>query len=431
MKGMLFDLEAERALLGTMLADNGVIDAVGIEPDEFYRTAYGVVWQTGMEMYRDERPVDIVTLCAELTKRGKMAEVGGAAEIAILPDMPASIAQHYADIIRELAVRRKIAEGCQRLAAMATNRETELMDMEVGAGALLTKIQAGQASGGTIGAPALSAKCLAAIRTKVEARLYTGFVGLDSNGLSPEKVGLSVIGAYSKVGKSTYCAALADNIAATTDGHNVLYIGTEEAELPLGQRIIARYTGIPLVRLRKAMLYAGEDEIVDTAAARLGRLRLRARYMGGKPVGEIIALINGSIREYGTDVVFVDHIQRIPGKGDKRYVIDDAVMRLTDLANARGIAVIAASQLNRYWDGLKEDGRVPPMPGTSAIKESSAILENASVVHLLHRPRRYSEDEDPTVAWVNVCANRFGETGPIRMDWIQGPTIIDHGGMRP
>ena len=78
------NLEAEEAVLGSLLIDPDAVFRVAsfLSADDFYREKNGWIYQAILDLHDRREPVDFVTLCDELDRRGQLKEVGGAASVS-------------------------------------------------------------------------------------------------------------------------------------------------------------------------------------------------------------------------------------------------------------------------------------------------------------------------------------------------------------
>ena len=208
---------------------------------------------------------------------------------------------------------------------------------------------------------------------KFAEEIKTGFPEFDklAGGLYP---GLYTIGAISSLGKTTFCAQLADQIAA--GGHDVLFFSMEQTKLELVSKSITRW-------IAKKDL----STTVTSLAIRRGRfpkgVHAAAREYG-ESVGDRLSIIEGIfdcsieyianyIRDYikindRRPVVFIDYLQILEPteKGDTtRDTIDAAIKELKRLSHREGIPVIVISSLNRQnytlpidFESFKESGTI-------------------------------------------------------------------------
>ena len=88
------DLEAERAVLGSILLDNVALSNVEgiLAASDFYHPAHGVIYEAIVSIAGRREPVDVVTLAAELRSRERLNTVGGAQYLGELTDTIPTVA---------------------------------------------------------------------------------------------------------------------------------------------------------------------------------------------------------------------------------------------------------------------------------------------------------------------------------------------------
>ena len=101
------NLEAERALLGSVLLDNGALNVAleVIGKDDFFSDAHRLTFEKMTEISEKNRTIDLVTLAEEFSKEGLLEKIGGAAYLAALTDgvpvgSSASVTE-YSRIVKE------------------------------------------------------------------------------------------------------------------------------------------------------------------------------------------------------------------------------------------------------------------------------------------------------------------------------------------
>jgi len=107
-------VEAEQAVLGGLLLSNVAWDRVGDvigEPD-FYRADHRLLWRVITKLIEDNKPADVLTVTEALKTSGEMNDVGGLAYLHQLASGTPSAAniRRYAEIVRERAIMRRLAE---------------------------------------------------------------------------------------------------------------------------------------------------------------------------------------------------------------------------------------------------------------------------------------------------------------------------------
>jgi DnaB-like helicase N terminal domain/AAA domain len=131
------NLEAERAIIGAVLVDNGSLAAAAalVTDQTFYRDAHQRIWRSITTLAASQTAIDLITLKAELERVGDLDEVNGPAYLASLIDgVPRSInVGHYAQIIKDHAARRALIASCDRFrkAAYAAEESPEVLAAEL------------------------------------------------------------------------------------------------------------------------------------------------------------------------------------------------------------------------------------------------------------------------------------------------------------
>ncbi len=109
------DVAAEQSVLGgMMLSKDAIADAIEVlRGTDFYRPSHELVYEAVLDLYGRGEPADAVTVADELTKRGELGRVGGAAYLhTLISSVPtAANAGYYAEIVRERAVLRRLVEA--------------------------------------------------------------------------------------------------------------------------------------------------------------------------------------------------------------------------------------------------------------------------------------------------------------------------------
>ena len=113
------DLEAERSVLGgMMISKDAIADVIEqVRGTDFYRPAHEAIYDAIIDLYGRGEPADAITVADELTKRGEMSRIGGAAYLhTLIASVPtAANAGFYARIVRERSILRKLVEAGTRI----------------------------------------------------------------------------------------------------------------------------------------------------------------------------------------------------------------------------------------------------------------------------------------------------------------------------
>ena len=87
------DIEAEQAVIGSMLTDkDAIMSAVEtLKSEDFYREDNKIIYEAILNLYNRAEPVDIITLKTELQSMKQLEAVGGLEYIAELPACQSSL----------------------------------------------------------------------------------------------------------------------------------------------------------------------------------------------------------------------------------------------------------------------------------------------------------------------------------------------------
>ena len=126
--------------------------------------------------------------------------------------------------------------------------------------------------------------------------------------------------------------------------------------------------------------------------------------------------------EHGLDMLIIDYIQLMQGRGRLRepHARAGGISRsLKMLAKELNVPVVILSQLSRA-----PEARSDHRPMLSDLRESGALEQDADVVMLLFRPDQYPDvkPEDENIAEINIAKQRNGPTGLIRLAFMKSET---------
>lgn len=104
--------EAEQAVLGAMLMNKDAIMVASemLSGEDFYQTAYGILFDAVVELFHEGKPVDLITLQEHLKEKDVPPEVSSmefARELLVGTQTSANI-KYYAEIVRDKAVLRRL-----------------------------------------------------------------------------------------------------------------------------------------------------------------------------------------------------------------------------------------------------------------------------------------------------------------------------------
>lgn len=127
------DMAAEQSVLGSMLISKDAISEVTerVRGADFYRPSHETIHDAIIDLYGRSEPVDMVTVAAELQRRGELQKVGGAPYLHTLSaNVPiAANAGYYAEIVREKSVLRRLVDAGTKIVQIGYAGEGEVDDI--------------------------------------------------------------------------------------------------------------------------------------------------------------------------------------------------------------------------------------------------------------------------------------------------------------
>ncbi|MGB0099577.1 MAG: DnaB-like helicase N-terminal domain-containing protein, partial [Nocardioides sp.] len=205
-------MAAEQSVLGSMLISKDAIADVTetVRGVDFYRPAHETVYDAVLDLYGRGEPVDMVTVAAELQRRGELQRIGGASYLHTLSaNVPiAANAAYYAEIVREKAILRRLVDAGTKIVQIGYAGEGQVDDIVDEAQAEVYKITDKRSSEDYAPLSDIMDGVLDEIEaiSNREAGLYgvpTGFADLDdlTNGLHAGQ--MVIVAARPAMGKST------------------------------------------------------------------------------------------------------------------------------------------------------------------------------------------------------------------------------------
>ena len=124
-------LDAERALLGSVLLDRSVVDRVTsiVRVTDFYSSQYGMIYATMAAIWERSEAVDYLTVMTELERTGTIREAGGMVTVAgLINDVPSPLhAESYAQIIADAALCRRLVSAGGQIASLGWRQEPDAL----------------------------------------------------------------------------------------------------------------------------------------------------------------------------------------------------------------------------------------------------------------------------------------------------------------
>jgi len=409
------NIEAEQALLGSILVNNDIIDEISniITGKDFYDPLHSKIYSLIENLHNKGMIANPITLKNSFEKDENLSEIGGTEYLVKLTRFSSSTKQSidYAKIIHEKFVRRELVQISEKLSEDSVDEtvektgETIIQDTE--------KLLFDLAERGTFSQSFL--KFNQALDQTIEMAtnamksdqgivgVPTGLDDLDERLGGLHKSDLVIIAGRPSMGKT----ALATNIAYyaakkildSNKKSSVAFFSLEMSSEQLSTRILSEQSRIKSNDIRRGKVSEEEFNRLIESSRNIHELPL---YIDETPAITISTLSNRARRIkrlFGLDLIVVDYIQLMT-TASKRFdgrvqEISEITQGLKALAKELGVPVLALSQLSRATE--QRDDKKPQL---SDLRESGSIEQDADVVMFVFREEYYLERKEPKLGTI-------------------------------
>jgi len=420
-------VEAEQSVIGSMLMDREAIIAASeiITADDFYQHQYGVMFEAMVELFNENRPVDLITLQNRLKEKDVPPEVSSLDFVRdIITTVPTSAnVKSYANIVREKAVLRRLIKVNEDIANTCYAGKEPLETILATTEKTVFDLLQSRNSGDFVPIRQVAMNVLEKIEEASKNQgtvtgIPTGFIDLDykTSGLQPSD--FILIAARPSMGKTAFVLNLVDHIAVKK-GLPCMVFSLEMSKEQLVNRMLAMESNVDSQKLRTGTLSDSDWDAVVEGIGVIGNSKLIIDDTPGISIMELRSRCRKMKLEYGLSVVIIDYLQLMSGSGkgggdNRQQEISEISRSLKALARELSAPVIALSQLSRACE-TRQDHR----PMLSDLRESGAIEQDADVVMFLYRDDYYNKDtETPNQAEIIIAKQRNGPIGTVHLAWL-------------
>lgn len=429
-KELPHDLLAEKALLGCLLIDNASFDSItdlNIRSEDFYHPQYSTIFQGIKELSIDNKPFDLVSICAKLTDMGKLEAVGGQSSVLQIIEDTASSANiyHYGKIIKNKSVLRNIVRTSMRITDQGVNfvgdveefidevessffnlanetRTNFVITLKESLKENLRRLEQGKRESGEI------------------LGLPTGFNALDKRLLGMQPGQMIIIAARPGMGKTAFVLNVALN-SIKQSGLPVMIYSYEMLAPELSGRILSSEANIDARKIKTNDYTDSDLRNIGYAVQQLSKLPVFINDSGATTLLDIKSQARKVSSDQGLGMIIIDYLQLMQPhvkKSSREQEIAEISRGIKELAKELKCPILALSQLNR-----SATSRTDRRPQLQDLRESGSIEQDADVVILIHREDYYDENTpEKGVAEIIVAKNRAGEPGTVKLAWIGAQT---------
>ena len=413
-------IDLERTVLGGLLIDNQALDEVItiLSSKFFYKTEHQLIFQAIFKLFKNNEPIDLLTVSNQLHKDGNINQIGGDIYLIELSQMVSSAAhiEYHSRILQEFYLRRKLINFGVEIADKSYQEENDVFDL---LDSFYSEIE--QSS------EFLFIKDNEDWKTKVDS--HNSFS--DGNGVESTFSKFNEKGKYinsnltiiaGRPGSGKTALIISEMIGMLKKGIKVGFFSFEMSDNQIINRMISQELNIELEKIEKhsnakpILTYSELEEInkyksnylrnyplfIDEYSKELMQFKVKTKKMVTK----------------GVKIIFIDYLQLMTNreyKGVREQEISSISRTIKAIAKESNIPIIALSQLSRAVE--TRGGASGKRPQLSDLRESGAIEQDADRVLFLFRPEYYGITEfdngEPTkdLCEVDFSKNRQGATG--------------------
>ena len=409
------NIEAEQAVIGSILVSNDIFDDVSIIIDnkKFYDPVHQKIFAAIENLISKGMLANPITLKNYFENDNSLAELEGHEYLVKLTKFSTTIRQaiEYSKIVYDMHIRRELIKISETMTENASNKildlpgnkiiedsERLLFDLAEKGSLNTSFIKFDQALNYTIEMASNAYKNEEGI-----VGVPTGLTDLDDRLGGMHNSDLLIIAGRPSMGKTALATNIAFHAAKKLQEKgtksSIAFFSLEMSSEQLSTRILAEQSRIKSNDIRRGRISEEQfDKFIETSK-NISELPL---YIDETPAISIAAMSNRARRIkrlYGLDLVVVDYIQLMSAantRDGRVQEISEITKGLKALAKELSVPVLALSQLSRAVEH-----RDIKKPQLSDLRESGSIEQDADVVMFVYREAYYLERKEPRPATVD------------------------------
>ncbi|HXV18543.1 MAG TPA: replicative DNA helicase, partial [Candidatus Omnitrophota bacterium] len=384
-----------------------------------------------INLFTDNKAIDLVTLTEYLNQEGQLDEVGGPSYLAFLTTAVPTAANilYYARIVKEKYVLRHLIQNATQIVTDCYDPSQEVESLLDRAEKAIFEITSKKFSGGIVPLKDI-------IRNQIEVidKLYqrkehitglaTGFHEFDTQTAGLQPSDLIIIAARPSMGKSALMTCIAEHVGMAVKAPVAIF-SLEMSKEQLIQRMLCSCARVNAHKVRTGFLAQSDWPNLTRAAAKLSEAPIYIDDTPGISILELKAKARRMKAQYDIKLIILDYLQLMQGSGSaesRQQEISEISRSLKALARELSVPLIAISQLSRAVES-----RTDHRPQLSDLRESGAIEQDADVVVLLLREEYYNPtEENKGKAEIIIAKQRNGPVGSVFMTFIHEYTRFEN-----
>jgi replicative DNA helicase len=434
--------EAERAILGAILIDNGLISQAIelLRPEDFYVPSHRRIFLGMIALFERGAEINAILIGEELKKENALESVGGVSFIANLTyGLPHSTnIAHYAKVVRGKSMLRQLIKAANKITQEALEEEDEPEIILDHAEQAIFQLADERIRQGFTHVKPIAEQLLEKVqemegRAAVLTGLTTGFADLDKMTSGLQRADLIIVAARPSMGKTSFALMLAEN-AAINSGAVVGMFSLEMSKEALVMRMLCSQGNIDAQRFRNGFLSRLEWAQIAKSLGTLADTKIYLDDTPGLTVLEMRAKARRLAAEQKRlDLIVVDYLQLMSGSAkrfeSRQQEVSQISRELKGLAKELNVPLVALSQLSRA-----PESRSDHRPQLADLRESGALEQDADLVAFIFREEQYKTPEEresmpedrKNVAELIIAKQRNGPTGTVDLRFTPSSMRFDN-----
>ena len=430
-------VEAEKSVLSSMLQENHAVQ-LAVEmlvKDDFYQPSHREIYDAMIALNLQQMPIDLMTVQAELSRRGTLDGIGGNIYLVELYGYAPATAnvKAYIQIVLEKSVLRRLIAASQQISQECYSQQNTLQETLANSEKAIFDIVMKRSGTDTlkpIREVLLNTYSMIEELSELKGRISgvpTGFTALDNTLTGLHGGELILIGARPSMGKTSFAVNIASH-AAFYAGKTVAIFSLEMPREQIVLRMLCSDARVDMQKVRSGTLTsddwmklarsvgpisASSCFIDDTAGISPSQLRSKCRRL---------------MMDHGLDLIVVDYLGLMhsdTAAENRQLEVSEISRSLKAIALELKVPLIACAQLSRA-----ATTRLDKRPMLSDLRDSGSIEQDADVVMFLHREGYYDQNcEEKNVGEVIIAKQRNGPLGNIKVAWL--PEYTTYANLAP
>ena len=399
-RSLPFSDEAEKGVLSGILHDPNerLSDVrVNVPVEAFYHSSNRIIYQTLLNFYDRNTPLDIATLTHSLREQQVLEKVGGAGAVSELYTFLPVSAHYdfYKKVLIDKHMLRQMIHACSLNIHYAYEHGREHIDEDVQSEIdkaeqrVLAVREGAKTADGIKDLSAHINDAIDSIHHMLEhpgelRGVSTGYHQLDKLCAGLQGSEMFVIAARPSMGKTSLAMNIVESIAVDQNSPCAVF-SLEMSAAMLVRRLLVSRAQISMSTLQRGLLNRAEQEALAKATRDLQRSKIFIDDTPGLDIMEMRAKARRLHKQHGLKMIMIDYLQLVTSssrraKDNRQIEIAEISAGIKGIAKELNIPIIVLAQLNRAVESRK--GQRPML---SDLRESGSIEQDADMVGLLTR----------------------------------------------